>query len=112
MSNDYFDVPHTLIILPSHPYAMNFEARLIGYPDGSWVVKWRDFETYKQDQEFSSHAEAMAFLDRLMNDSCKPQIWEGWNGAEELKDADDFWKSLWASKRDETQCNAAKQDTK
>ena len=84
----------SMVLLPNHPYCANFSASVIGYRDGSWLVKWRNFETYKCDETFTSEAEATAFRDRLVAPARRPKSIEV-SDPEALKDTDQFWKSIY-----------------
>ena len=79
----------TMTILAGHPYFKFAKPSVWQLRDGRWIVKWRDFHSMGQDEEFGTEREAMEFAARV----CKPPLTVvdvGWG----LADADQSWRDL------------------
>jgi hypothetical protein len=84
-----------IILHPDHPYLKKFKPWVIHIQckDGReiWSVRWRSFDTMKQDADFPTKAQADAFIATLpqrttdIDEDCGP---------EEFAMADAFWRDL------------------
>ena len=80
----------SVTILAGHPYFECVKPAVWQQTwNGKWTVRWRDFHTVKQDEEFHTEAEARAFAETL----CKPPI-TVYDDACDLADCDRFWREL------------------
>jgi hypothetical protein len=77
-----------LVLLKGHPYFKQ-TASVWQRPNKQWTVRWRDFLTCKQDRDFDTRQQANAFASSLFR---YPLVVTG--EAEELANADRFWREL------------------
>jgi uncharacterized protein (DUF302 family) len=79
----------TLTILQNHPY---FEAMIPSIwqkKDGRWTVRWRDFQTMKNDMDFDTQSEAIKFAARLTEGP--KTVGDEWTDPVDLYEANAFW---------------------
>jgi hypothetical protein len=79
----------TLTILQNHPYFEAMTPSIWQQKDGRWTVKWRDFQTMKQDMDFATQSEAIKFAANLTKG---PKIvGDEWTDPVDLYEANAFW---------------------
>lgn len=79
-----------LIVLAGHPYFDHAGPSVFPSWNNTWVVKWRDFYSMKQDADFETEQEARAFAELV----CKPPLTVENYCDEDLAASDAFWRSL------------------
>lgn len=94
MTEETDGIPDNFILPADHPYVTKFSPVIIPVQDG-FRVKWRDFESVKQDREFPTRLAAercvarlkknVRILDRYISGRIRDE------GYEELSK---FWRSL------------------
>jgi hypothetical protein len=76
---------------PAHPYLTGFSTTLLRLSGGGWRLKWRSFDTVRQDRDFATEAEALNFAATLpeksttLDEDCGPEA---------FRDADEFWREM------------------
>jgi hypothetical protein len=80
----------TMTILAGHPYfELAKPAVWQQHWNKKWTVRWRDFHAIKQDAEFDTQQQALAFASQV----CRPPVTVT-DDACDLADADRFWRDL------------------
>lgn len=74
-----------------HPYLCIEKPVVVKLHNGLWSVRWRTFDTIKQDIDCATEEEANAEAERVR---AKQHIVYFWGEAEEFGEADAFWRSM------------------
>ena len=78
----------SMVLLKGHPYFKYAEPVFSKIYDNKWRVVWRDFEAVKQDCDFESREDAIAFLLNIKR-QLKPPMRVSVSG-DSLKECDSF----------------------
>lgn len=89
----------TLYLLPpEHPYIMLLRPAVWRLPGTDrWTVRWRSFESVKQDVVFPNEKEARRFARQIM---LGPHTWDDENGyGTPYAELDAYWRELYQATR-------------
>lgn len=87
-----------IILSDSHPYMANLTVSVWEYPNGDWIVKWRDFTSVKQDAVLSTFSQAQAYASRIREiarivDLEQLECWD-----QTVQSMTEFWREVYPAK--------------